>query len=182
MSGVGSELSHLSHESVFDACHIQARAILVLCELDHFIDHALGRNQSDQAKRDKRALAIVTLAVDEPTAAGAPNTKTALESLRAATQGSLLDRKRGVEDSVVKLTQGAKASLASDCQRAEALEQQLLAMRQASTQPMLVDRFIQGMRAAILKAALASTTDLLRDESVIEAVSSVFRGQVNRII
>jgi hypothetical protein len=96
MSGVGSELariSRLSHESVFDAWLIQLRAILVLRELDHFIDHAPGRNQSDQAERDKRALAIVTLAVDErlqPAAAGAPNTKTALASLQAATQGSLL--------------------------------------------------------------------------------------------
>jgi hypothetical protein len=179
MSGVGSELSRisrLSHESVFDAWLIQLRAVLVLRDLDQFIDNAPARNQSDQVAGDKRALAIVTLAVDErlqPTAATASNTKTALKSLRAATQGSLLDRKRGVEDSVVKLKQGAKESLTSYCQRAEALEQQLLAMRQTGMQPMLIDRFLEGLRSAPLKAALASTADLIREESVIAAVSTV---------
>jgi hypothetical protein len=179
MSGVGSELSRisrLSHDSVFDAWLIQLRAVLVLRDLHQFIDNAPARNQSDQIEGDKRALAIVTLGVDErlqPTAATASNTKTALQSLRAATQGSLLDRNRGVEDNVVKLRQGAKESLASYCQRAEALEQQLLAMRQTGMQPMLIDRFLQGLRSAPLKAALASTADLIREESVIVAVSTV---------
>jgi hypothetical protein len=179
MSGVGSELSRisrLSHESVFDAWLIQLRAVLVLRDLDQFINNAPARNQSDQVAGDKRALAIVTLAVDErlqPTAAAASNTKTALKSLRAATQGSLLDPKRGVEDRVVKLKQGAKESLTSYCQRAEALEQQLLVMQKTGMQPMLIDRFLQGLRSAPLKAALASTADLIREESVTAAVSTV---------
>jgi hypothetical protein len=130
---VGSELSRisrLSHDSVF-----QLRAVLVLRDLDQFVDNAPARNQSDQVEGDKGALAIVTLAVDErlqPTAAAASNTMTALKSLHAANQGSLF----GVEDSVVKLSQGAKENLASCCQRAEALEQQLLAMQQIGMQPM----------------------------------------------
>jgi hypothetical protein len=129
---VGSELSRisrLSHDSV-----LQLRAVLVLRDLHQFVDNAPARSQSDQVEGDKRALAIVTLAVDErlqPTAAAASNTMTALKSLHAATQGSLF----GV-DSAVKLRQGAKENLASCCQRAEALEQQLLGMQQIGMQPM----------------------------------------------
>jgi hypothetical protein len=59
MSGVGSELSRisrLSHDSVFDTWLIQLRAVLVLRDLDQFIDNAPASNQSDQVEGDKRAL------------------------------------------------------------------------------------------------------------------------------
>jgi hypothetical protein len=106
---------------VFDAWLIQLHKVLVLRDIDQFIDHAPARNQGDQVEGDKRALTTVTLAVDErlqPTAAAACNTKTALKSLLAASQGSLLNCKRGFKGSEMKLKRGAKESLASYCQRA----------------------------------------------------------------
>jgi hypothetical protein len=115
--GVGSELLRISppsHDSVFDAWLIQLPKVLVLRDIDHFIDHAPARNQlqGDQVEGDKRGLTTVTLAVDEllrPTAAAASNTKAALKSLLAATQGSLLNCKRGFKGSEMKLKHGAKA-------------------------------------------------------------------------
>jgi hypothetical protein len=62
MSGAGSELlriSRLSHDSVF-----QLRPVLVLRDLDQFVDNAPARNRSDRVEGDDRALGIVTLAVD----------------------------------------------------------------------------------------------------------------------
>lgn len=179
MSGIGSELSRISrltHTSLFDPWLVQLRAILVLRDLDYFIDHAPARGNSDHADQDKRALAIVTLAVDEQlqaTAANASNTKVALAALRAATQGSLLDRQREVENNVVELKQQDHESLSEYCKRAGTLEQELLALQLASIQPMLVDRFLEGLHSVHLKSSLASSADLLRAEKILDVAGTV---------